>query len=416
MRIKSTLVGSAIALLAASSGALAQNAADAPAADGFVIPYWRLAAALIVVVGIGLFMWIKRRLQEREDARKELLFEAHQRRQSMRAAFEAELKEAVARSSVDDLSFVVLRRLLAHVKKLFDQRGAAAVVKFSDGDERLVSPDPRMQTEFEAMVGAYETALKSVSRTGNPVVLQLRAEVGRWTAQTLAALPIPVPDPGYGMLVISRAPGLGFTAEELEEAAQFAQIAIDSMEVAKFESTDRSDREIDKLTQVFNRPAIELRAQIAFTEAVKERRNVSALFIEVDGYRAFVKDNTQEKADVMLKTIAQRIQRALERNQFVGRIDGADFLVVLPDVPEFQALKLGDTLCKAIAREFSLPQGGTAQITASIGVAAKFPSDTHNSQLLERAVKGKDQARYQGGNGVRRAGDDASGGMSVNRF
>jgi len=416
VRIKSTLVGSAIALLAASSGALAQNAADAPAADGFVIPYWRLAAALIVVVGIGLFMWIKRRLQEREDARKELLFEAHQRRQSMRAAFEAELKEAVARSSVDDLSFVVLRRLLAHVKKLFDQRGAAAVVKFSDGDERLVSPDPRMQTEFEAMVGAYETALKSVSRTGNPVVLQLRAEVGRWTAQTLAALPIPVPDPGYGMLVISRAPGLGFTAEELEEAAQFAQIAIDSMEVAKFESTDRSDREIDKLTQVFNRPAIELRAQIAFTEAVKERRNVSALFIEVDGYRAFVKDNTQEKADVMLKTIAQRIQRALERNQFVGRIDGADFLVVLPDVPEFQALKLGDTLCKAIAREFSLPQGGTAQITASIGVAAKFPSDTHNSQLLERAVKGKDQARYQGGNGVRRAGDDASGGMSVNRF
>jgi len=416
VRIKSTLVGSAIALLAASSGALAQNAADAPAADGFVIPYWRLAAALIVVVGIGLFMWIKRRLQEREDARKELLFEAHQRRQSMRAAFEAELKEAVARSSADDLSFVVLRRLLAHVKKLFDQRGAAAVVKFSDGDERLVSPDPRMQTEFEAMVGAYETALKSVSRTGNPVVLQLRAEVGRWTAQTLAALPIPVPDPGYGMLVISRAPGLGFTAEELEEAAQFAQIAIDSMEVAKFESTDRSDREIDKLTQVFNRPAIELRAQIAFTEAVKERRNVSALFIEVDGYRAFVKDNTQEKADVMLKTIAQRIQRALERNQFVGRIDGADFLVVLPDVPEFQALKLGDTLCKAIAREFSLPQGGTAQITASIGVAAKFPSDTHNSQLLERAVKGKDQARYQGGNGVRRAGDDASGGMSVNRF
>ena len=416
MRLKSTLVWSALSFLATSNASIAQDTVNAPAADGFVIPYWRLAAALIVVVGIGLFVWIKRRLQDRDDARKEVLFEAHQRRQSMRAAFEAELKEAVARSSAEDLSFVVLRRLLAHVKKLYDQRGAAALVKFADGDERLVSPDPRMQSEFEAMAGAYETALKSVSRTGNPVVLQLRAEVGRWTAQTLAALPIPVPSPGYGMLVISRAPGLGFTAEELEEAAQFAQIAIDSMEVAKFESTDRSDREIDKLTQVFNRPAIELRAQNAFTEAVKERRNVSALFIEVDGYRAFVKDNTQEKADVMLKTIAQRIQRALERNQFVGRIDSADFLVVLPDVPEFQALKLGDTLCKAIAREFPLPQGGTTQVTASIGVAAKFPSDTHNSQLLERAVKGKDQARYQGGNGVRRAGDDASGGMSVKRF
>jgi diguanylate cyclase (GGDEF)-like protein len=416
MRIRNTRAWVAICLVGASGLTIAQDAADAAPPDGFVIPYWQLAAALIAIGGIGLFVWIKRRLQERDDARKEALFEAHQRRQSLRSAFEAELKEAVARSSAEDLSFVVLRRLLAHVKKLYDQRGAAALVKFADGDERLVSPDPRMQAEFEAMVSAHETALKSVSRTGNPVVLQLRAEVGRWTAQTLAALPIPVPDPGYGMLVISRAPGLGFSPDELEEAAQFAQLAIDSMEVAKFESTDRSDREIDKLTQVFNRPAIELRAQNAFTEASKERKNVSALFIQVDGYREFVKDHSQEKADVMLKTIAQRIQRALERNQFVGRIDGPDFLVVLPDVPEFQALKLGDTLCKAIAREFPLPQGGTAQVTASIGVAAKFPSDTNNSQLLERAVKGKDQARYQGGNVVRKAGDDASGGMSVNRF
>ena len=415
MRFGIALIWVGVSLLA-SGGVGAQSAADAIPAEGFAIPYWRLAAGLVVIVGIGLFVWLRRRLQERDDARKDALFEAHERQQTMRAAFEAELKEAVARSSAEDLSFVVLRRLLAHVKKLFDQRGAAALVKFADGDERLVSPDPRMQSEFEAMVSAYETALKSVSRTGNPVVLQLRAEVGRWTAQTLAALPIPVPDPGYGMLVISRASGLGFSADELEEAAQFAQIAIDSMEVAKFESTDRSDREIDKLTQVFNRPAIELRAQNAFTDAVKERRNVSALFIEVDGYRAFVKDHTQDKADIMLKTIAQRIQRALARNQFVGRIDGADFLAVLPDVPEFQAIKLGDTLCKAIAREFPLPQGGTAQVTASIGVAAKFPSDTHNSQLLERAVKGKDQARYHGGNAVRRAGDDAGGGMSVNRF
>lgn len=397
------------------AAALAQDVSSTNP-DGFSIPYWKLAAALVAIGAIGLFVWVRRRLQERDDARKEALFAAHQRRESLRSAFEAELKDVVARSSADDLSFVVLRRLLAHVKKLFDQRGAAAIVKFADGDERLVSPDPRMQSEFEAMVAAHETALKSVSRTGNPVVLQLRAEVGRWTAQTLAALPIPVPDPGYGMLVISRAPGLGFSPDEIEEAAQFAQLAIDSMEVAKFESNDRSDREIDKLTQVFSRPAIELRAQNAFAEAVKERRNVSSLFIEVDGYRAFLKDHSQEKADVMLKTIAQRIQRALERGQYVGRIEGPDFLVVLPDVPEFQALKLGDTLCKAIAREFPLPQGGTAQVTASIGVAAKFPSDTNNVQLLERAVKGKDQARYQGGNGVRRAGDEASGGMSVNRF
>jgi diguanylate cyclase (GGDEF)-like protein len=399
-------------LLASWASAQAQSAPE----TAFEIPFWQLAAAFVAIIAIAAFVSIRRRLQERDDARKAALFEAHQRREKMRQDFEVELKDVVARSSVDDLSFVVLRKLLAHIKKLLPQRASAALVKFADGDERLVSPDPRMQSEFEALVQAHETALKSVSRTGNPVVLTLRAEVGRWSAQTLAALPVPVPEPGFGLLVISREPGKTFGLDELDEAQQFAQRAIDSMALAKVDLSDRSDRELDKLTQLYNRPAIELRAQNAFNHAVKERRNISCLVVEIDQFRVLLKDHGQEKLDLVLKTIAQRIQRALERNQYAGRIESADFLVVLPDVPEFQALKLADTLCKAIYREITLPSNETLQASVSIGVAAKFPSDSHHSQLLERAVKGKDQARYNGGNAVRRAGDDASGGLNVGRF
>jgi diguanylate cyclase (GGDEF)-like protein len=403
-----------LALMLASS-ALAQDDVAAPI-EGLAIPIWKLLGALLVILAIAAFVAARRRINAREDLRKQALFDAHTKREALRADFDAELKEVVTRSSTDDLSFVVLRRLLAHIKRLFPQRMAAAVVNFSGGEERLVAPDPRAQAEFEAIVKAHEQALKNVSWSGNNVVLNLRAEPGRWAAQTLAALPIPIPKPGFGMLMISREPQHAFSPEELDEAADFAQRAIDSMELAKHEANSKTDREVDKLTGVYNRQAVELRAVTQFTEAMKNRTNMSAVWVELDQFRSFIKDHGPERSDSVLKVVAQRIQRALDRTQMVGRWDQHEFVILMPAVPEFQAEKLSDTLCKALAREISLHAGDAPlSVTASIGFAAKFPSDTHFSKLMDRAAKGKDQAKFQGGNAYRR-GSDEPGGVNFQKF
>ncbi len=377
-----------------------------------------MTVALSLIVAIALFVVIRKRREQALDRQKDAHFQIHTERENTKQAFDAELKDAVSRASADDLSFVVLRRLLARVKKTFPQRSCAALVRFPEGDgDRLVCGDPRAQTEYESLVKAYEQPFKNVAWSGNAVTLNLLAEVGRWTAQTLVVLPIPIPKPGFGVLLIAREPGANFSSDELNDAGEFAQRAIDSMELARGEAEDKSDREIDKLTQIYNRAAVELRASIGFTEAVKLRTNFSILWIELDKFREFSKQNGQEKSDGVLKTIAQRISRVLERNQVVGRWDNHEFVVLMPLVPEFQAQKLSDTLVAAIARDINLRAGeATLKLTASIGFSSKFPSDTHFLQLLARATKGKDQAKYQGGNTSQRGNEENIGGVNFQNF
>ena len=389
--------------------------AQTTSAEGF--PYFTFAIALLLLLGIAAFVFGRKFINERDDRRKEAVFQAHTQREQARLDFDAELKEAVGRSSTDDLSFVVLRRLLSRIKKTMPQRYCAALVRFADGEgDQLVCSEPRSQAEFEAIIKAYEQPLKNVSWSGNAVTLNLRPEVARWTAQSLGVLPIPVPKPGFGILLIAREPDLSFSEEEFDEAGDFAQRAIDSMELARHEAVEKSDRELDKLTQVFTRAAIELRASNFFTEAVKSRSNFSALWIELDQFRVFSKEKGQETSDMVLKTIAQRIARALDRGQAVGRFDNHEFVVLMPGVPEFQAQKLADSLVAIIAREINLSgDTNTHQITASIGFASKYPSDTHFTKVLERAGKGKDQAKYHGGQTSRRGSDD-SGGVNFQQF
>lgn len=408
--MRTRLVGAIV--LGQSWGAFGQSTVSTES-----FPYFTFSIVLLLLLGIAGFVFARKFITQRDDRRKEALFQAHTQREQARLDFDAELKEAVSRSSADDLSFVVLRRLLSRIKKSMPQRSCAALVRFADGEgDQLVCSEPRSQAEFEAIVKAYEQPLKNVSWSGNAVTLNLRAEVARWTAQCLGVLPIPVPKPGFGILLVSREPEHSFSEAEFDEAGDFAQRAIDSMELARHEAVERSDRELDKLTQVYTRAAIELRASNFFTEAVKSRSNFSALWIELDQFRVFAKEHGQETSDMVLKTIAQRIARALDRGQAVGRFDNHEFVVLMPSVPEFQAQKLADSLVAIVAREINLSGATSAhQITASIGFASKYPSDTHFTKVLERAGKGKDQAKYQGGQTSRRGNDD-SGGVNFQQF
>ncbi len=395
--------------------------ANAQSGEEF-IPLNAYTISMMVVLGlvavIAMFVVFRKRQGEAQDRRKEAHFQAHTERETARLEFDAELKEAISRASADDLSFVVLRRLLARVKKTLPLRSCAALVRFPEGDgDRLVCSEPRNQTEYESLVKAYEQPLKNVAWSGNAVTLNLVAEVGRWTAQTLAVLPVPISKPGFGVLLIAREAGASFSPDALSEVSDFAQRAIDSMALARGEAEDRSDRELDKLTQIYNRAAVELRASTGFTDAVKARINYSILWIELDKFRVFAKEKGEEKADGALKTIAQRISRTLERGQIVGRWDNHEFIVLMPAVPEFQAQKLADSLIAVIARDINLNATDAAlQLTASIGFTSKFPSDVHFMKILERATKGKDQAKYQGGNTARRGNEEQSGGVNFQNF
>ena len=79
----------------------------------------------------------------------------------------------------------------------------------------------------------------------------------------------------------------------------------------------------------------------------------------------------------MLKQVAKTLERQLQRStDFFARYGGEEFILLFPRVSHEEALKLGETLCKAV-RDLSIPHGysrAAKVVTASVGIATCTPS------------------------------------------
>jgi diguanylate cyclase (GGDEF)-like protein len=151
---------------------------------------------------------------------------------------------------------------------------------------------------------------------------------------------------------------------------------------------------IDPLTGLLNR----LGGKDAIHDALADRAagpGVTALFIDLDGFKAINDSFGHAAGDEVLIEIARRFEREIGSSAVLVRLGGDEFLVVVPDSDH--ALQLAERLLK-VAADPILAGGDTTSVTASIGVAiAKAHDDA--AALMRHA----DQAVYEAkANGKRR--------------
>ncbi len=144
----------------------------------------------------------------------------------------------------------------------------------------------------------------------------------------------------------------------------------------------------DELTALRNRRAIMLDLETQVAAARRHDRDLAALMIDVDHFKATNDTYGHRAGDAVLSEISKRIGQRLRGADLAGRLGGDEILVLLPETDARGAATLAASIRQAVSeRAIRTPAGGV-RATVSIGSAAweGEPADL----LLERA----DQALY----------------------
>lgn len=147
----------------------------------------------------------------------------------------------------------------------------------------------------------------------------------------------------------------------------------------------------DPLTGLFNRRHFDTHFELILADHLKNNKPLCLLFIDIDGFK-FINDTYGHPfGDEVLKTIASLLQELVRRNDYISRLAGDEFAMVLKNTGIKDATRIAYKLHDNITQtQIALPVGHI-QIQCSIGVA-EAPTHGKSAQAL---VSAADVALYQ---------------------
>jgi diguanylate cyclase (GGDEF)-like protein len=121
----------------------------------------------------------------------------------------------------------------------------------------------------------------------------------------------------------------------------------------------------DALTSLPNRRAFDERLRLAFEHARRYERPLSLAVVDVDRFKSINDTRGHDVGDAVLKGVANILAVGTRQSDFVARIGGEEFAILLPETAAFDALQFGEKLRCAIA---TTSVAGN-DVTVSIGIA-----------------------------------------------
>lgn len=289
------------------------------------------------------------------------------------------------------------RRLLAGIGVL----GWLGIVWFAE-----VTPDFRMRVYIAALsLGCYLALLvwplrRALRRGGSiaqrAMLLVLAAACAVWCWR-LGQMALGI-DPSRGLLDATPANLAIMIYSAVEPVLASIGFLLMYNEVAQAE-LHRLAR-TDPLTGTLNRLALDEAAQRLFGQAVEQARELAALMIDADHFKAINDHFGHAGGDRVLAALATCIGGHLRASDVLGRAGGEEFLVLLPDTGAAGAGALAERMRKQVAQLRPVLGGEAQTVTISIGVAARLPQDSHADALIHRADRALYAAKRDGRNRV----------------
>jgi diguanylate cyclase (GGDEF)-like protein len=167
---------------------------------------------------------------------------------------------------------------------------------------------------------------------------------------------------------------------------------------ARLEETNRQLAHLayhDPLTGLLNRRG----ALERLDEMLAGGQPVSALFCDLDRFKAINDLLGHRGGDRFLSVLADRIERSVEREGFAGRLGGDEFIIVLPGVDQAAAGAVASRLVGVLAQPVHA-EGRECPSSVSIGVASAPVHGNTSSELLRNANAALYRAKTSGRNRV----------------
>lgn len=141
----------------------------------------------------------------------------------------------------------------------------------------------------------------------------------------------------------------------------------------------------DPLTGLYNRRHFDTQLEVILADHLPKRRPVCLLLIDLDGFK-FINDTYGHPfGDEVLRTTAELLRRQVRRNDYIARLAGDEFAMVLKNTDLENAARIARKL-HARVNETRIPLPvGYMQLQSSIGVA-EAPTHGRNAQDLVSAA------------------------------
>jgi diguanylate cyclase (GGDEF)-like protein/PAS domain S-box-containing protein len=155
----------------------------------------------------------------------------------------------------------------------------------------------------------------------------------------------------------------------------------------------------DTLTQLPNRAMFSERAREAVAHARRHHRTAALLFIDLDNFKTVNDTLGHDVGDALLKIISSRLRASVRGDDFIARIGGDEFCVLLQDIADpREAAAVAKKLLQELGKSYRI---GDHQVVsgASIGIAC-VPQDGEDvATLLKLADLAMYRAKDLGRNG-----------------
>jgi diguanylate cyclase (GGDEF)-like protein len=159
---------------------------------------------------------------------------------------------------------------------------------------------------------------------------------------------------------------------------------------------------IDELTRCGSRRFFEHEFPREVERAVRLRRGASLVMCDVDHFKAINDAYGHEVGDEVLTEFAGRLTDSLRLGQdWVARVGGEEFALVLPEVNEPEACSIAQRLCERIAATPCVTSVGPIRVTASFGVCGLESVRSEEGAWVRALVRAADAALYESKRGGR---------------
>jgi diguanylate cyclase (GGDEF)-like protein len=166
---------------------------------------------------------------------------------------------------------------------------------------------------------------------------------------------------------------------------------------------------IDELTRCGNRRYFEEQFPREVTRAARLRRPLALVVCDIDHFKNINDVYGHQLGDEVLRQIGGRLTHGLRLGEdWVARIGGEEFAIVLPDTGRFRALAVAQRLRDRIGQTDFATSVQSLRVTASFGVCAVQAPALETANLPEAMLAAADAALYQSKRAGRNCVTDAA--------